>query len=104
MNIGLVPLNATISVKRSTQDEWGIDIPNGEEKFYRVRVDYDIEEAKLSVANGSERVISGAVLFVGEVDMSDGDILGIDGKEFHPISIKPLRDFGGNVIHTRVLF
>jgi hypothetical protein len=102
--LGLMPLNDTITVKRTTQDPWGIDSPNGSEKFYRVRVDYDITEAKLSVANGSERIITGAVLFVGEVEILDGDVFGIEGKDYEPIKIVPIKDFGGNVIHTRVLF
>lgn len=102
--LGLVPLNETISVKRTVQDAWGIDSPNGVEKFYRVRVDYDITEAKLSVANGSERVITGSVLFVGEVEIEDGDVLGIGGRDYTPIKIVPIKDFGGNQIHTRVLF
>lgn len=99
-----MPLNETITVKRTTQDAWGINSSNGVEKFYRVRVDYDIEEARLSIASGSERVITGAVLFVGEVEILDGDLLEIDGKEFKPEKAKPIKDFGGNVIHTRVLF
>jgi hypothetical protein len=102
--LGLVPLNDTISVKRTTQDAWGIDSPNGVEKFYRVRVDYDIEEARLSMANGSEKVITGAVLFVGKVEILDGDVFEIDGKDYQPDKIQPIKDFGGNVIHTRVLF
>lgn len=102
--LGLMPLNDTITVKRSTQDAWGIDSPNGVEKFYRVRVDYDVEESKLAIANGSERVITGAVLFVGEVEIEDGDILEIDGKDYVPEKAKPIKDLGGNVIHTRVLF
>lgn len=102
--LGLMPLNETISVKRTTQDAWGIDSPSGVEKFYRVRVDYDIEEARISVASGKERVITGAVLFVGEVDIEDGDLLEIDGKDYEPEKARPIKDFGGNTIHTRVLF
>jgi hypothetical protein len=102
--LGLMPLNDTITVKRTTQDPWGIDSPNGSEKFYRVRVDYDIEEVKLSIANGSEKVITGAVLFVGEVEILDGDIFHIDGKDYKPEKVTPIKDFGGNVIHTRALF
>lgn len=102
--LGLLPLNDTIKVKRTLQDAWGIDIPNGEEKFYRVRVDYDISEAKLSVANGSERVITGSVLFVGKVEILDGEVFEIEGKDYTPIKVIPIKDFGGSTIHTRALF
>jgi len=102
--LGLMPLNNTITVKRTVKDEWGIEAPNGVEKYYRVRVDYNIEESTLSIANGSETVISGAVLFVGQVDVFTTDLLEVDGVEYSPKAIKPIKDLGGHVLHTRVLF
>jgi hypothetical protein len=102
--LGLIPLNHTIIVRRTDKDEWGIEAPNGVEKFYRVRVDYNIEEAKLSIANGSETVITGAVVFLGKVDIKTTDILVINDEEYSPKTVKPITDFGENVIHTRVLF
>jgi hypothetical protein len=102
--LGLMPLNNTITVKRTVKDEWGIEAPNGVEKFYRVRVDYNIEEATLSIANGSETIITGAVLFVGKVDIITTDLLEIDGEEYSPKRINPIKDLGGATIHTKVLF
>ncbi|MEY8748948.1 hypothetical protein [Alkalicoccobacillus gibsonii] len=104
MVFGMMPLNDTISIKRTKEDDWGIEIPNGIEKFYRVRVDYEAKEVALSVASGSETVISGAVIFVGKVEIFETDILSIDGKDYTPRLIKPMKDYGGNIVHTRVLF
>jgi len=102
--LGLMPLNNTITVRRTVKDEWGIDAPNGVEKTYDVRVDYNIEEATLSIVNGSETVISGAVLFVGSIDLLTTDLLVIDDVEYYPKTIKPVKDLGGFTLHTRVLF
>lgn len=104
MVLSLIPLNNTVGVKQTTLDDWGIKVPAKETKFYRVRVDYDTKEAQLALVNGSEVVITGAVVFAGKVDLSTNDVLVIDGKDFHPMQIKEIKDFGGVTVHTRVLF
>jgi hypothetical protein len=102
--LGFLPLNETIAIKRTSLDDWGMEVPNGIEKYYRVRVDYDTAEVKLSIGNGSETVITGAVIFVGEVEIRDDDVIEVDGKDYSPKRVTPMKDFGGTVIHTKVLF
>ncbi|WP_214796579.1 MULTISPECIES: hypothetical protein [unclassified Exiguobacterium] len=110
MSLGFLPLNQTVIVRRSELDEWGTVNPNGQDTFYRVRVDYDIEEKKIAASRGDELVYTGAVIFLGNVPIvREGeslppDILEVDGREYKAKKIEYLRDLGGTIIHTRVLF
>lgn len=103
--LGFLPLNDTITLKKTTQDAWGVESPNGIERFYRVRVNYSVEEKKILSTNGKELVVTGEVLFVGEVDVEVGkDVVEVEGRDYIIKSTNPMKDFGGKTIHTRVLF
>jgi len=102
--LGLVPLYHKVKVKQTALDDWGIEIPNGSVVEYPCRIEYNIKEAELSIANGTENFIRGSVLFAGFVDIQDSDLLEINGKEYSPRQVNPIADLSGAILHTKVLF
>lgn len=96
-----LPLNSTITIKRTAQYAWGIESISGVEKYYRVRVTYDPDEVRVDTLQGAT---NGAVIFVGAVEVLKDDILEIEGRNYRPKKIDLIRDFSGEVIHTGVYF
>lgn len=102
--LGLVPLVHTVKLKQTITDDWGIESPNGSVVEYPCRIEYNIKESELSIANGVENYIRGSVLFAGFVDIQDDDLLEINGKDYSPRQVNPIMDLSGSILHTKVLF
>ncbi|PFW43795.1 hypothetical protein [Priestia megaterium] len=102
--LGLVPLTHKVKLKQTALDDWGVEVPNGKVTEYPCRIEYNIKEAELSIASGTENFIRGSVLFAGFVDVQDEDILEINGKDHKPRQVNPIADLGGVILHTKVLF
>jgi hypothetical protein len=98
----LLPL--TISIKRTEQNAWGIESTSGVEKFYRAHVDYDGGKTGSSADTTSEEGMNGTVIFIGEVEILDSDILIINGEDYTPKDLKHMTDLGGNITQTMVYF
>lgn len=103
--LGFIPLTDTIEIRKTITDEWGVlTVDDSISKYYRVHIDYATEMKSISNGQGTEKVITGKVAFIGNAPITETDILVIDNKEYEIIKLLPIRDLSGKVVYKVVTF
>lgn len=105
----MIELTDVISVMKETKkDSWGISVTSTTPETVQCKIMYTLKTEELKGIDGKSVNVTAKVYFEGLYPIQFGDLLVFTddfGKvqKLHVLEVKPIKDFSGEVLFTRVV-
>lgn len=104
--LDLIAFNDDINIHSTTVDAWGISVDGDAAVTVKGNIRPVFEYKEMMNQKNKSVVVSCTIGVGADVNIKASDVVGfmLDGeyKKFEVLGVKPLRDFGGNILYKKV--